>query len=865
MSKKEKENLDNENDKNIEFKSLDYIMSDRFSRYAKYIILQRALPDIRDGLKPVQRRILYSMYDLNLTHDKAFKKSARVVGDVIGKYHPHGDSSIYEALVRMAQDWKINLPLVEMHGNKGSIDDDPAAAMRYTETRLAKISTEILDELDKKIVPFAPNFDDTEKEPVYLPSYLPNLLVNGARGIAAGYATEIPPHNLGEIIEGAIAKIKKPELSISSLQKYIKGPDFPTGGVIYSKKGIDESFEKGNGRIVILSKYKIIDTEKEKKIIIFEIPYGVVKAKLVRQIDELRINSILNGINDVRDESDRQGISIVIELDLKANAEAIISFLLKKTDLQIFYSYNMVLIHENAPKLLGISKMLDYYISFIKELKTKSIKYDLNISKNRLEIIEGFIKVSKIIDQVIKVIRETDDSKAGVILNLRTKLDFSELQAKAIAEMRLYRLNRTDVSLFLNEKKILEEKITFWNSLLKDEELFNKNLIEHLKKIKKEFGVERRSRIVEEEFNLNFKVEEVIENEVMYLSISKDGYIKRVSKKSYESNEISNFSLKENDKLVYFGKAETKSKLIIFSNKGNYIYIPLHKLDEVKWKDFGIHISDFATFEKNEEIIDAIQIADFNVNAYLVSITKNGMGKKSSISQLETSRYSKPLTYMKLKSLSDEVIGIKLVNTMDDILLITSDHKAIKHSNHFLPSISLRSIGNTMIKLRGNYITSFAIANNDEDIFIMNTKFKINEISFKNLLVSNKPNLGVQLVDQQLNKHSFILANKVEEKEYLYMDKDGLLIKEKYPLSKNNSELKNSFPLIKNNSKWILFLNENKVESNNYFLKENDNEQEKEQIEESLKKVNKIFEDIEDKAKEFDKDKIDDILKKFKI
>ncbi|MGL4343246.1 MAG: DNA topoisomerase IV subunit A [Metamycoplasmataceae bacterium] len=845
-------------DKNIEFKSLDYIMSERFSRYAKYIILQRALPDVRDGLKPVQRRILYSMYDLNLNYNKSFKKSARVVGDVIGKYHPHGDSSIYEALVRMAQDWKMNMPLVEMHGNKGSIDDDPAAAMRYTETRLSKISEEMLMELDKKIVPFSPNFDDSEKEPTVLPAYIPNLLLNGARGIAAGFATEIPPHNLIEIIDATIAKIKNPELSLNNLAKYIKGPDFPTGGIVYGKKGIEESFERGIGRISISSKYEIIQKPKEHKIIISEIPYSVIKSKLVKQIDDLRINSILAGISDVRDESDRNGISICIYLEQNANAEGILSFLFKKTDLQIFYSYNMVAIHENAPKTLGVSKMIDCYINFIKKLKVKSIQYDLNRAKNRLEIVDGFIRVAQIIDEVIRVIRKSEESKSGVIRDLIQQLNFSEIQAKAIAEMRLYRLNKTDVSFYLQEKEKLEKEIQNWNLLLNNEKEFDNFLISLLKNIKKEYGIERKTIIMDEELNLNIKLEEIIENETIYLSLTQDGYLKRISKRTYDSNVITTFGLKENDKIIYFSQSEIVNKLIVFSNKGNYILIPIHKITESKWKDFGVHISDFASFGKDEIIINAFDVNDFSTKAFVISLTKLGMGKKTLIEHFETSRISKPLTYMKLKSNKDEVIGVKLSNGLEDILVVSSNHYAIKFSENNVPNIALKSSGNIMMKLKNNYVSSFVIANNNDHIVFLNSKNKIKQLPFKILAYSNKANMGHQLFVNETNKDIIVDIESTQNLSLFYKNRENILFLEKYIFDKKNDPLEKSFENIKKALIWVKFLTFKEIKPNDYFNKKISQLEEKQLVDESIQKIDETFKKIDEK-------KIDDILKKFNI
>ena len=437
MDKDDKKKLDEIVSKIIQ-ENLDNIMADRFSRYSKYIIQQRALPDARDGLKPVQRRILYSMSELGLDFTKPFKKSARVVGDVIGKYHPHGDSSIYEAMVRMAQDWKMGYTLLEMHGNVGSIDDDPAAAMRYTEVRLSEIANYVIGDLKKNTVKFAPNFDDSEKEPTVMPSLIPNLLVNGAKGIASGYATEMPPHNLGEVLDAAIAKIKNPDIQLSKLYKYVKGPDFPTGGVVYGQQGIYQAFERGHGRITLVSRYKTYEDSKNKYIEITEIPYGVIKSKLVHDIDLIIAGGEVAGLLEIKDQSDRNGVSILITLDKKANEEVILNYLLSKTEMQIYYSYNNVVILNNTPKVLGLAQLLDAYLKHLRDVKTKTLEFDLVKYQTRLEIVLGFLKVAEITDEVIKVIRQSENGKAGVIQNLMNHFGFTQNQATAIAELRLY-------------------------------------------------------------------------------------------------------------------------------------------------------------------------------------------------------------------------------------------------------------------------------------------------------------------------------------------------------------------------------------------------------------------------------------------
>ncbi len=731
-------------DEKLEYQSLDSIMSDRFARYSKYIIQQRALPDVRDGLKPVQRRILYSMNDLGLQNEKSYKKSARVVGDVIGKYHPHGDSSIYEALVRMAQDWKMGEPLIEMHGNKGSIDDDPAAAMRYTEAKLSKISSLMLQDLDKNTVSFAPNFDDTEKEPTVLPSYIPNLLLNGAKGIASGFATEIPPHNLGELLDAVVAKIKNPEISWKSLMRYIKGPDFPTGGIIYGTKGIETSFEKGQGRINLCSKYIIEKENKNEVIRILEIPFGVIKSKLVRDIDELRVNGQINGIKDVRDESDRNGISIAIILEENVNSQTIVNFLMQKTDMKIYYNYNMVTIVDYAPKILGIDKMINAYLNHIRIVKTRAIQFDLAKFEKRLEIIIGLIRVSEIPDEVIKVIRESTGGKQGVIANLQNILHFTLIQATAIAELRLYRLNRTDVSIYHEEKKELEEKIAYYKLLLSDSNAFDQHLIEMFKKIKKEYARPRKTLIYEEELNINIKQEELIKKESCWISFSRDGYLKRITNKTFESNEIGTFAIKENDQIIYFDRSNTINKLLVFTSLGNYAIIPIHKINETKWKEEGQFISDFVEIGNNEKIVSIIDINSFNVKAYVILVTKLGIGKRVLLKDFEASRISKTMKAISFKKANDQLIAAKISNGIEDIIITTNTTHTVKFSENELPILSARASGNTLIKVEHNWVTAFGIANNKDSITLIIGNNNYKNINFSTIVYSSRATKGQQ-------------------------------------------------------------------------------------------------------------------------
>ena len=854
------------NNEKLENQSLDYIMSDRFARYSKYIIQQRALPDIRDGLKPVQRRILFSMSELGLQSHKTFKKSARIVGDVIGKYHPHGDSSIYEALVRMGQDWKMNMPLVEMHGNKGSIDDDPAAAMRYTETKLEKIANLMLDELDKKTVPYAPNFDDTEKEPVVLPSYLPNLLVNGARGIASGFATEIPPHNLMEIIDSSIAMIRNPQITLKSLLKHIKGPDFPTGGIIYGTKGIEQSFERGQGRITICSKYEIIIDKNETWINITEIPYGVVKSKLVRQIDELRFNGRISGIKEVRDETDRNGISIAIFLEKDSNVEMIMNFLLQKTDIKVYYSYNMISIKDNAPRVLGISKMLESYISHIKDIKRKAIKFDYEKYVKRLEIVNGLIRVSEIPDEVIRVIRESTDSKKGVVLNLMTKLHFSEIQAIAIAELRLYRLNKTDVSIYLSDRETLQEKIKFCEDVLKDESKFNEYLISVLKQIKKDFGIARKTIIDEKELDISINQSELIKSEEVYISLSKDGYLKRLSPRMFDANDLNKFGTKDDDHLLYLNKSNTTNKLLVFSNRGNYIIIPIYKINEGKWKEPGQYISDFASFESEEKIVGCVDIVDFETNGYIVFVTKQGIGKKVLIKDFDVSRISKPIKAIGFKKPQDELVSIKLSNGMQDILITTDRTDTVKFSENDIPVFGLRPAGNTLIKLDKNIVTAFVISNNKEKILLINDKNQMKQINFSTIAYSSKATKGGKISTLLSSKPMIIKSiSRANDTIFVIKNTNGIHI-ETYKIDNNRQILENNFAKISKNI-LSLEIQSNLLISKNteYFnvvptIKSSD-----ETMSKSKDIIDDAFQKTQSKIKEVDELNIDEILKKYKI
>ncbi|WLP85714.1 DNA topoisomerase IV subunit A [Mycoplasma seminis] len=684
--------------------TLDKIMADRFGRYSKYVIQQRALPDVRDGLKPVQRRILYAMYGLGLFADKQYKKSARVVGDVIGKYHPHGDSSVYEAMVNMSQWWKMNLPLLDMHGNVGSIDNDPAAAMRYTEVRLSKISEFIIGDIKKDTVKFAPNFDDSEIEPTVLPSVFPNLLVNGSMGIAIGMATEMPPHNLGEILDATIYRILNPHANFYDVVKFIKGPDFPTGGVIRGTKGILEALDTGRNqkdKIRLFSKYKIHSNGKNKFIEITEIPYGVVKSKLVFDIDTIINNKDIDGILEIKDQSDREGINILITLDLNASENSILTYLFQKTDLQVTYSYNNTCIVQNSPKTLGVVGLIDCYINHLKDVKTKTLIYDLEKHKLRLEIVEGFIKVSEITDQVIEVIRKTEGSKAGVIENLMNVFGFSKNQATAIAELRLYRLSRTDKEAYLAEKAELLDLIAKINLLLNDPNKFNDYLIDQLSQLKLLFATPRRTEIVEEEFDFSYNQTDLIKEEMLNIGISRGGYVKKFSQRVLDSNSLETYNLKDDDNLIYFGQVNSLNNLLIFTSLGNYLIVPAYKLQEAKWKDLGTHLSNFADFLLAEEVVSVFEINNWDSLLYVALGTKNGYFKKTLLQDFSVSRINKSYTAISMEK-DDKLLNASICNGTRDVIILTENGCVSRYSENDLAQYGPKAKGNKGVYLSLN-------------------------------------------------------------------------------------------------------------------------------------------------------------------
>lgn len=686
----------------IEEYSLEEIMGERFGRYAKTIILDRALPDVRDGLKPVQRRILYAMYKSGNTYDKKYRKSAKAVGEIMGNYHPHGDSSIYDAMVRMSQDWKMMTPYIDMHGNNGSMDGDGAAAMRYTEARLSKISNVLLNDINKDTVEMAPNYDDTLMEPVVLPAGFPNLLVNGSTGISAGYATNIPPHNLGEVIDATIKRIDSPNCRLDSIMEVMKGPDFPTGGVIEGLKEIRGAYETGKGKIIVKSKYEVVKEKSKQMIVITEIPYEVNKAALVKKMNDIRIDKKIEGIAEVRDETSRGELRIVIELKKDANVELITNYLLKNTDMQVSYSFNMIAIVNRRPRQVGVLGILDAFINHKKEVVTRRTKFDLAHAKDRYHILEGLLKAISILDEVIKVIRASKN-KADAIQNLIKEFSFTERQATAIVMLQLYRLTNTDITDVENEMKALEKAIKEYELILSDENELKKVMKEELRKVKKEFAIPRKTLIKDEITEIKIDMTAMIPKEDVIVVVTNEGYVKRVSKKSYAASDGEATLVKEDDFVIGLFEQNTLDTLLLFTNKGNYLYIPVHTLPELKWKELGKHVSNIVPIVQDEKVIKAIPVSKFD-DREILTFTKNGMTKKSNLSDFVVQRYSKPITFIKLKD-KDEVVDVTM-DAYNEVFIATKKGYGLWYDRSEIPVIGLKTAGVKAINLKDDEVVS---------------------------------------------------------------------------------------------------------------------------------------------------------------
>lgn len=755
--------------------NLENIVGERFGRYSKYIIQDRALPDARDGLKPVQRRILFAMYKLGMFHNRPYKKSARIVGEVIGKYHPHGDTSVYDAMVRMSQEFKIGLPLIDMHGNNGSMDGDPAAAMRYTEARLSNYAEYLLQDINKKTVGFVPNFDDEEYEPVVLPAKFPNLLANGATGISAGYATDIPPHNIDELISATIYRINHPNCSLKEIMEIIQGPDFPTGGIVQGIDGIKDAYETGKGKIIIKSKTEIINEDKMYKLVVSEIPYDVNKAVLVKKMSEVYVTKNIDGIIDIRDESDREGLRIVVDIKKDANPEYIRDFFFKSTDLQITYTFNVVAICNKRPMQLGLLDLLDCYIGHQKEVITNRSNFELKSAQKRLHIVEGLIAMTSILDSVIKTIRSSSNKKDAKE-NLVSTYSFTEEQAEAIVTLQLYRLTNTDIVALQNEETSLKETIKNLEEILSNEKILLNLIKKELLNTLNVLTTPRRTVIEHKIDELQVEVNKLIPKEDLFIIVTHDGYIKRINPKMYKTEEDT--KLKDNDVVTGVFNATTLDTLLMFTNKGNYVFLPIQNIPEVKHKDLGYNVSTLAHIEADEKIIFTVPITDFEEERYLLFTTKNGLIKRTHIRDLIATRYSKALKATKIRD-NDELVSVDICNGLSrEVVVITKEGFINRYDADEISIIAPASYGVKAIELKnrpndevvaGRYISS-------KDLIVMLTmKGAIKRLKPEEVLKGRKNNVGKPYVQMTKTSPNYVIDADVIHKKNANLNLDCYL------------------------------------------------------------------------------------------
>ena len=734
-------------------------MGERFGRYSKYIIQERALPDIRDGLKPVQRRILYSMNKDGNTFDKGYRKSAKSVGNIMGNFHPHGDSSIYDAMVRMSQDWKNREILVEMHGNNGSMDGDPPAAMRYTEARLSEMAGYLLQDIEKDTVPFAWNFDDTEKEPTVLPAAFPNLLVNGATGISAGYATDIPPHNLAEVIDAVIYMIDHPSAKVDKLMEFLPGPDFPTGAIVQGRDEIKKAYETGKGRVVVRSRTEIEKLKGGKEqIVITEIPYEINKAVLVKKIDDVRVNNKVAGIAEVRDESDRDGLRIAIELKKDANTELILNYLFKYTDLQVNYNFNMVAIDNFTPRLVGIVPILTSYIAHRKEIILARSRFDKAKAEKRLHIVEGLIRVISILDEVIALIRASEN-KADAKENLKVSYDFTEEQAEAIVSLQLYRLTNTDVVVLEEEEAELREKIAMLAAIIGDERTMYNLMKRELRDVKKKFGNPRLSELQDTANAIEIDTASLIVEEETYVSVTRSGYIKRTSPRSFSASTLEEMGKRDDDRLIFVSSAKTTQHLLIFTSLGNVIYRPVHELSDIRWKEIGEHLSQtISNFDTKEEVIYAELLDSFEEGTYFAA-TKLGQIKRVERKEFSPWRTykSKSLKFAKLKNEDDQVIALAPIK-LDDVMLVTKNGYALRFNIEEVPVIGAKAAGVKAINLKKDDVLAAAFIANTDSLYLLTQRGSLKRMAVADIPVTSRANRGLQVLRELKAKPHRVFA-----------------------------------------------------------------------------------------------------------
>lgn len=771
-----------EHKNNIQELTLEEVMGDRFGRYSKYIIQERALPDIRDGLKPVQRRILFAMNKDGNTHEKAFRKSAKSVGNIMGNYHPHGDSSIYEAMVRMSQDWKLREVLIEMHGNNGSMDGDPPAAMRYTEARLSQLSGELLKDIDKETVDFVWNFDDTEKEPTVLPAKYPNLLVNGSTGISAGYATEIPTHNLEEVINGTVYLIDHPNASLDKLMEFIPGPDFPTGGILQGKEEIKKAYEKGKGKVILRSKTRIESIRGGKQqIIINEIPYEVNKATLVKKIDEIRLNKKIEGIAEVRDESDRTGLQIVVELKKDVNSEGILNYLFKNTELQINYNFNMVAIDNMRPQQVGLKRMLDSYIQHRRAVVLKRSRYDLDKAEKRQHIVDGLIKALSILDEVIATIRGSKDKKDAKN-NLIIQHQFTEAQSEAIVTLQLYRLTNTDITQLREEAESLATLIAELKNIIDNESELLKVIKKELREVKKQYGRQRVTEIEEEIQEIKIETEVLVVQEDVVVTVTHEGYIKRSSLRSYAASKPEELGMKEGDYVLYSGQANTLDHLLLITNKGNVIYRPIHELPDMRWKDIGEHVSQtLLSFSIDEAVIAVYSYKELDPMKNFVLISKEGLIKQTRMTEFEPWRTykSRPATIIKFKSETDELVNVYLVNQDEPFDIFLASHRGfgLRYALSEVPVVGPRAAGVKSMNLKeeDHVVNGLPVySEGDTPVILVTQRGAVKRMLAQELNQLGRAKRGLMILRElKKNPHRIVYMGMGEQQEIQIQNQKG--------------------------------------------------------------------------------------------
>ncbi len=783
MNKKVDKNITKTIEEYVEEKiieqNIEEIFSERFGRYSKYIIQDRAIPDVRDGLKPVQRRVLYAMYKMGMLSNKPYKKSARIVGEVIGKYHPHGDTSVYDAMVRMSQDFKSRLPLVEMHGNNGSIDGDPAAAMRYTEARLSIYSEFLLEDINKKTVGFVPNFDDEEYEPTVLPSKFPNLFVNGSSGISAGYATEIPPHNVGELIEATIYKLNNPSATLSDLLTIVKGPDFPTGGIVQGKEGLESAYKTGRGRIIVKAKTEIEEEAKMYKLIITEIPYDVNKANLVRKMSEVYVKKNIAGIIDIRDETDREGLRIVVDIKKDANPEDIRTFFFQATELQVNYNFNIVAIANKRPLQLGLCEYLDYYIAHQKDVIINRSNYELNAANKRLHIVAGLISMVSILDAVIKTIRNSSNKK-NAIENLVSNYEFSFEQAEAIVNLQLYRLTNTDIFALNKEKDELNNLIDRLNLILSSEDELIKQIKRELKKTLQKIDSPRRTQIEDEIDDVKVEVTELIVKEDVVLLISEEGYIKRLTPKAYNSAEETR--LKEGDFLAAIYNVTTLDTLLLFTDQGNYIYLPVSKIPEARHRDLGYHASTLVNMDADQKMIFSVPVDDFEKDTYVLFTLKSGFIKKMHVKNLVATRYSRALRATKLRDDDDLVVSVDISSDKKpEVVVITKDGFINRYSSSEIPEMGISAIGVKAMELKNrpdDYLVGGHYLDPKDTLVLLSANSNVKRLRPDEIILGRKNNMGKQYIQQMKTVNNEIISTSIIHKKNANADLDAYVLGE---------------------------------------------------------------------------------------